>query len=237
MAILLHGLVPGHTRQRVEAPLHDLIDLGEFRVLTSAAPSQLDDLPPEGLAELALRHNAILLTYCADTAVLPLRFGTAFSTIAAASAHLRPSFAAYLRALTQTAAFREYGVRLSLQGDPAEPVVAEPRSGRDFLNRGRLIRDHRRQLGENRMTLARQLLSDLRGLSWQIKPAGAPKPDRLLDATLLLPLAQVPTLSAMITAKAAEAGRLSLDLRLTGPWPAYSFDPDHPPAPEVCHVA
>ena len=237
MTILLHGLVPRHTCQRVDAPPHEMIEVDDFRVLTSAAPPDLEDLSPDRLADLALRHNAILLAYCADTSVLPLRFGTAFSSVEAAWAHLRTTSAAHLRALTLAGTFRDYAIRLSLQRDPSEPALAEPLSGRDFLNRGRLVRDHRRLMIENRTTLALQLLSDLRAFCWQIKPAGAPNPDRLLDATLLLPPAHLPALHAMIDAKTAAAARLGLDLRFTGPWPVYSFDPDHPPVPEACHVA
>ncbi len=163
-AVLLHGLVPRQTRRQAAAPPHDMIECADFVVLASPAPCGLDDLPPNALAELALRHNAILVAYCTDGPVLPLRFGTALSSAEVAVAHLIPFAGDHRRALQSTETFREYAIRLRLLDDPPQLVLAEPRTGRDFLNMGRLVRDHRRTLAEIRTALARQLLSDLRRL-------------------------------------------------------------------------
>lgn len=239
MALLLHGLVAQRTPYRAKAPAHEFIQCLDFLALASRAPPSLDDLLPDALADLALRHNAVLVAYCAEGSVLPLRFGTAFSSAEAAASHLNTAAEFHLRALNHTGTFREYAIRLSLRNEP--PGVAEPdpvpKSGRDFLTRGRLVRDHRRSLSESRMALARELLSDLRSISWQIKAAGAPKPDRLLDATLLVPPDRIPALAALAGHCAPIAAPLGLDLRLTGPWPAYSFDPENPPVPEICDGA
>jgi hypothetical protein len=237
MAVLLHGLVPKQTLRRAGTPAHDRIACSAFDALASPAPPDLDDLPPDKLADLALHHNAVLLAYCHDGPVLPLRFGTAFSSAAAATEHLHNAADAHLRALLITGTFREYTIRLSLRADPPEPARIEPQSGRDFLSRGLQVRDHRRTISDRRTALARQLLSGLRETSWQIRAAGAPKPDRLLDATLLLPPANLPALMALSRCAGPEAANLGLDLHLSGPWPAYSFDPGNPPVPDLCHGA
>jgi hypothetical protein len=237
MAVLLHGLVPKETPHRAGSPAHNIIGCSDFDALASPAPPGLDDLPPDMLADLALHHNAVLLAYCTDGPVLPLRFGTAFSSATAAAEHLHHAAAGHLRALRITGTFREYAIRLSVLADPPEPAQIEPKSGRDFLSRGRQVRDHRRTLADRRTALALQLLSGLRDVSWQIRAAGAPKPDRLLDATLLLPPARLPALIALSGRAGPEATALGLDLHLSGPWPAYSFDPENPPVPDPCHGA
>lgn len=235
VAFLLHGLVPVGTSPRLSAATHDLIACTGFLAVTSPAPDGLHDLPPDALAALALHHNAVLLAYCTDTAVLPMRFGTAFSSINALRHHLDPASAQHQAALQRVTRFQEYTLRLQIVSDP--PVqMAQVTSGRDFLARGRAVRDHRLHLTERRRALAQNVLTDLRPITYQIEAVGSPKPERLLDIALLI---DKPRRDELVTVAARIAGltsALGLELTVTGPWPAYSFHPDVELA-ELCHGA
>lgn len=221
MALFLHGVAaPGPAP---EAPAHHIFAMGGFMALASPAPDTTDT--PEAMAEIALRHNDILAAWCRIGPVLPLRFGTVFSGPESLHTHLAAEGKRLSQALRALGDAQEYVLRLRVAGDPVLPE--EPTdSGRAFLARGRAARDLRRDLGDRRMALARQLLSEVAPLARQTSQAAAPRADRLLDAALLIDRPKAADLPD-VTARHREAARaLGLDLTLTGPWPAYGFTPE-----------
>jgi len=222
MPVFLHGLVPPDTHPQ-KAPDHRLIDCGQFSALISPVPDDVAALPPEQLAQLAIHHNAVLVAYCTTSSVLPLRFGAAFSTAEAARTHLQSQSQFHLRALTAVAGLREYTLRLTVTDDPVLPE-RRPTTGRDFLTRGRDLRDRRKMLADGRIKLVRDLREGLRPICHHVESAGTPKPDRLVDLALLIDGDQVPALTRLVAEVAPQAGPMGLDLRFTGPWPAYSFN-------------
>lgn len=225
MALFLHGIAaPGPAP---EAPAHHIFALGGFMALASPAPEASD--APEVLTEIALRHNEILAAWCRQGPVLPLRFGTVFSGAEALQAHLATEAGRLSRALAALGDAQEYVLRLRVAGDPVLPE-APAETGRAFLARGRVVRDLRRDLGDRRMALARQLLAEAQPLARQTTQAAAPRADRLLDAALLVDRACAPALPEVAARHRAQARDLGLDLTLTGPWPAYGF------TPEAAHV-
>ena len=222
MPVLLHGLIPAGSALCPDAPEHGMIACGQFAALVSPAPPGLDQLPPEAIAELALNHNAILVAYCTRCAVLPMRFGAAFSSAEIARQHVLADAVGNLRALTAVADLREYTVRLTVTGDPrvAERTVT---TGRDFLSKGRDLRDRRKTLTEGRTHLARRLLEGLHPLSHQLEAAGAARPERLIDLAILLQPDRLDHLTALASEISLAAAPLGLQLHVAGPWPAYSF--------------
>lgn len=225
-ALLLHGLVPAQTELRADAPVHQHVPCDGFTALTSTADDlgAIEDLAPDALADLALRHNAILLAYCPDTAVMPMRFGAAFSTTQMARAQLNVAASAHRKSLATLTHLREYTVWLDVAGDPPRST-ASPASGRDFLAQKRSSRDLRQALGTHRMAVAQELLTELEQFGAGLQQASAPKPGRLLGAALLIPTKRIDRLTQIATRTEAKAAPLGLALAVTGPWPAYSFDP------------
>ena len=221
MALFLHGVAaPGPTPG---APPHAVFAMGDFAALASPAPPQVDT--PEAMAEIALRHNEILAAWCRIGPVLPLRFGTVFSGAEALQTHLSTEATRLSQALAALGDAQEYVLRLRVAGDPVLPE-APADTGRAFLARGRAARDLRRDLGDRRMALARNLLTEASPLARQVSQAAAARADRLLDAALLVDRPQAASLSRLAEAHRDAALALGLDLTLTGPWPAYGFNPE-----------
>lgn len=223
----LHGIVAPGTRLDADLPRHRLLDCGPCAALISDFPPSeaLADLPPETLADLAMAHHAILTAYCDRGGVLPMRFGAVFSDEDAIRAELTTRHEGWRAAFDAARQLREYALRIAIlpDGETAVPPPAAD-SGRNHLQARRAKRDARATRAEDRARFARSILSRLEPLSVQIDPAGAPKPDRLLDCVVLLAADQVPALKECTAACAAEARALNLQLQIRGPWPPYSFD-------------
>lgn len=222
MVLFLHGLAKGAAPAM--APPHDQMEVDDLVVLTSPAPTSDS---PEALAEMAMRHNAILTAWAHRGPVLPLRFGTVFSGGEALQAHLSQSLTTLKKALEALGDAQEYVLRLRVIGEASPSARTAPdlpeTAGRAFLARGKAARDLRRDLSERRLALAQHLLTEARLLARQVSPAAAPRPDRLLDAALLIEPAEAKALTDLAQKHRAMAVELGLDLALTGPWPAYGF--------------
>lgn len=238
MALLqLHGLVPIDTVANMNARAHRLLRCDRIGALvtTLSEAFDLDDLDAEALTDWARGHHSILVAYCANGPVLPMAIGSVFSGEAAIRQVLALNQTEHLRTLGTLATVREYVVRLFLSDGPT-PVAATPDSGRAFLRVRQAKRDDRRDLKERQRACARDLARQLQDLSVQHRPAPEAKPDRLLDDVVLIRKDTVTALQALAAATAEIASELSLRLEVTGPWPAYSFDPAHPPVPEHRHA-
>jgi len=231
--VLLHGLVLSNTAIPIDSPPHDLVVCAGITALISAAPLGVRDLEPEALAELALGHHAILQAYCETVAVLPLRFGSVFSSVDTVRHHIRKSVDQITIALHKLEDMKEYTLRLTVMGDPTPPS-GPALTGRDFLARGRDLRKLRHTIADGRAALSRDLTAALHRLAVQIEPAAAARPDRVMDLAALLPAGAVASLATIAQRFGPQAQALGLDLRITGPWPAYSFKM---PEPEVCNGA
>ena len=225
--IQIHGLLSVLPPRKAAAPSHDLVATGPFIAVTSPWTLTCDagDLPTEEVAQMVLTHHGILQAYCADHALLPLRFGTVFSSIACLQETLATHAPRCADALEKLSRMREYSVQLIAQERPsASPVKAA--SGRDFLSRRQDARNDRRHLSQRRRAFCENLETRLSVLS-AIPPGSVPlKAGRLLDMTLILTQAHRSSLQELAARYAPDAQALGLDLRITGPWPAYSFDLD-----------
>ena len=233
MPVLLHGLIQSGQTRSADAPEHTLIACGPFSALVSPTPPGLTQLPPQAIAELALKHHAILVAYCTTCAVLPLRFGAAFSSVGVVRQHVLADAAGNLRALTAVADLCEYTVRLTVFLEP--PLVGRTvTTGREFLLKGLELRDRRKTVTAGRTDLARRLMEGLNPLTRQMEAAGTTKPERLIDLAILLQPARLDQLMALASEVAAAAAPLGLQVDVKGPWPAYSFKPEQS---AVCHGA
>lgn len=221
----LHGILPSEVPQRTDAPDHRLLACGPHLAIVSDShdPVAFEALPPEHVARWALTHNAILCSYCSDHALLPMRVGTVFLNEDAIRREVAAHSHRFTDALTALSDLREYTLRISVSDimPPPSPATA---TGRNHLRLGRSNHDARQSQDVARHHFARSALAELDTMALQVEPAGAPKPDRLLDCVALLPKAAVPSLHSMAQRLSDPADALSLLLTVTGPWPAYSFD-------------
>jgi len=294
-ALILHGLVPADTEPPEGAPPHERIPAGRLVGLATACPHRGPGDAPDAAMSAILAHNALLAAFAAAGDVLPVRYGTAFSSRAALAAHLAEHEGDYVSAVAPIAGAREWGVRASLRapgqaaeespsaraeadgasggfagqerreapraGDPggirdrsgaaarrasspddggactarrdsraadtaagldAGAVPIADGSGRAFLAQRRDRRLRRASVVAARARWASDLAERLGDLGRGVLPR-PPKPDRLVDLAILVPVAAEEALHAALAEAAASAAPLGLRLSLSGPWPAYSF--------------
>ncbi len=233
---LLHGLLTAKDGQLMAVadgvPAHRLCQVGDFVAIVSLAKHDLTDpeLPPEALAEAALDHNAILMSYSVDRTILPIRFGAAFFDDDAIWRHLSdPQQAMGAKAqFARLEGLQEFAVYVLLSGDPAPPEPGpSPDCGRAFLQKRAQLRTTRRAMTERRSEFATQFTGALKEVTADLR-TGPGRPDRLCDLAVLIDRSDASHLDRTIAAFATDAATLGLALRKTGPWPAYSFVADAP---------
>jgi hypothetical protein len=191
----------------------------------------------DAVSRCAVAHSAVV-AYCARrTPVLPLRLLTLFSSDARALARVRGRRAAIARRLERLAGRAEWGIqaRLAAGGGPAgrragataRRETARLAPGTRFLELRRRQRETARDLAEGARTAAAALY---RALARHADAARrrAPvstdgRPALLLDAAFLVPASGAPRFREIVRLQTARAADRGLQIRLTGPWPPYSF--------------
>ncbi|MDX8348467.1 GvpL/GvpF family gas vesicle protein [Cognatiyoonia sp. IB215446] len=219
----LHGLVPSTSARNADAPAHRLFRCDSLGALVSGLCADFDFDNPDDLESYAKLHHNILLAYCAQGPVLPMAIGSVFSSEHALSAALAQRQPEHLRALDAISKMGEYAVQVV----PKEQFVSSnhvPLTGREFLRARKVKRDERRDLKVRQIVFTRDLMAQLQKLSLKECPATA-KPGRLLDQTILIGNDAVSKLRELATVSHQSACDLSLEFKVTGPWPPYSFDP------------
>lgn len=87
----------------------------------------------ERLMQAVLHHDQVIQAIFQQTPLLPLRFGTQFTSAAVLLAHLQAEADTYLDRLAQLAGKAEYTLRLIPQPMPKEPVELSTAKGRDYF--------------------------------------------------------------------------------------------------------
>ena len=100
----VHGIIEKGAKHQETAPAHWLVSFHDFDALVSASPLCADtaNVPHDLLAAAAMDHHRVLLAYCRDFALLPLRFGAVFSgqnALAGTMQRHREGYAEALRVL------------------------------------------------------------------------------------------------------------------------------------------
>ncbi|PJI91430.1 gas vesicle protein GvpL/GvpF [Yoonia maricola] len=234
----LHGLVPAHTQPQPSAADHEILPCGPVSALISTiAHLDMDEeLSPDVLATWAVKHNAILTAYCADTTVVPMAIGAVFSDRSAIAAELNADMDAHIAALRVLRDVQEFTVQLT-GTDMPKPEAAPAASGRDFLHRQRGRRDRRHNLQRDRQAFAQDILHQLQTPTLQITPSTCSKPNKLLNCIVLIAKSDITQLRHMARNMHDMALDLGLDLVITGPWPPYSSAVLRPTLPEDQNVA
>lgn len=206
------------------------------------AASRLQDLAWVG--PRACRHEAVVESVMRQSPVLPLRFGTIFSSWGRLEAVLLAHHAAISRFLTQVADQEEWSVKglldrpmakqefysrkLAVEGKHLAPLSP----GRRYFLESRLRREAEEELGHWLSTVCRKLARDLRDFGADLRERQVrlvtgenQYQEMIFNWAFMIPKALVPDFLARIDAAGARLAKTGMVLDCSGPWPPYSFSP------------
>lgn len=208
------------------------------------AEARLRDL--NWLGPRAVRHEAVIELVMAQGPVLPLRFGSLFSSDASVKAWLAAETATIAAFFAESAAFEEWSLKGWLAAAQAEAALLadDPRAkrlpaspGARYLLEQKLRQDIAKSVRSWARGVEPQVLAALSGLVARTRALRALAGDVsgrseevMFHQALLVPKLRRQELTDKVTELAAELQERGLTLELTGPWPLYSFVPALAPA-------
>ena len=225
----IDGVPPGVGDRQSDLIRHEDLGLVAHEVdLADLARLNEPSADPGQLAELAQRHDRVVRAAMeAATAVLPFRLGTVLADRQSARQFLVERWEDLRRGLGRLTNCEEWGVTVRAEGS-SEPQQTRSgstpdRPGTAYLTRRRQQLDDAESRRRTRSARAAEIDEALHELS--VDSAHGPKRGVtvLLDETYLV---RRPETSAFLDAVDRCGARLcgeGIELRLTGPWPPYSF--------------
>ena len=236
-SVYLYAVVPAHTTVAPPYPDVRLVEAGDVGVIvgtTDVGPSTRINDPesdPEELAELARRHDAVVRGVMATAdSVLPFRLATVLADEDAVGAFATQHAMELSEQLDHLAGTQEWGVRVSESPPssapvrPQQPDQAEDRPGTAYLRRRRDAIEESKRRGGERAEATAATADHLGSLALE-RVAGTCGGTTLLDESYLVRDAQADRFMDAAHRAAEDLQALDLRLRLTGPWPPYSFAP------------
>jgi hypothetical protein len=175
----------------------------------------------------AAHHQVIETLADAGAIVIPCRLFTLFSNDDTAMATFREARAALTRAFDRVRGRQEWVLRISKADTPrTPPPAASPGAvtGTNFLQ---AKADARREAAARATRIKEDVAAAFEALE-QLADAAKTRPvdgngTLLLDAAYLVPASRVEAMRETLTRRAERLLRDGCQVRLTGPWPAYSF--------------
>jgi hypothetical protein len=192
----------------------------------------------EWVSRAAIAHEAVVESFIASPAVLPMKLFTIFSSDARAIAHLARQRPQLQAVAARVQGHREWGIRVVLDRAGAVTAAAPLRSNRrpadatasgaGYLQRkkaqhdavGDLARRAHEVVTDLYDRLARAATQATRRAATTMPPPGAPL---LLDAAYLVPTTRSRTFQSTAARQARALKPRGYVVTLTGPWPPYSF--------------
>ncbi len=185
----------------------------------------------------AVSHSAVVAHCARRYPTLPMRLFTLFASDTRAAAAVRRRGSAMAKGLGRVAGRAEWGVQVrpDAAGGPAarqarataRRETAELSPGTRFLERRRRHREAHRELAVGARAAAGALYRALAGHADEARQrplvSADGRPALLLDAAFLVPTARAARFRQAVRALASGAADRGLRVRLTGPWPPYSF--------------
>ena len=260
-ATYAYCVVANATRPRPKRKVARLPGMGPVRLLDvdrglylAVADAPLDRYGEaainRGLGDLdwvsraAIAHEAVVESFIGETAVLPMKLFTIFTSDERALTHVRGERQRILAVSKRVANQHEWGVRVIL--DRARAVRARTSttkaadrstsantvsSGIAYLTRKKARRDDTVELAEHARETVAALYDRLasrssaakRKAAGELPVAGGPL---LLDAAFLVPRSRAKSFQSLMASEAKSLARQGYGLTLTGPWPPYSFVQD-----------
>ena len=258
-ATYLFCVIAAARRPRVPAKTRSLPGLGPVRILdvddgtylvVADAPLSRysEDAINRGLADLewvsraAVAHESVIESFVDETAILPMKLFTIFTSDARALEHMAQQRTRIASLVKRVANNQEWGVRLLLDRTSAERAsvssigkrrAAAPAgaSGLAYLTRKKAQRDAVAELASRAREIvagvydrleARSKLAKRRAAS-QLPVKGGPL---LLDAAFLVPKARAASFKALAAREARTLAKQGYALAVSGPWPPYTFVQD-----------
>jgi hypothetical protein len=191
----------------------------------------------DAVSRCAVAHSAVIAHCARRDPALPLRLLTLFSSDARALTEVRRRRRSLERRLTHVAGRAEWGVQARFDaargrsarraGAAARPAAPAEGPGRRFLERRRRQRHETRELAADARAAAGSLYRALARHAddaRQRPPVSVDgQPALLLDAAFLVERTRVGAFRHAVRTHAARVAEHGLRVRLTGPWPPYSF--------------
>jgi hypothetical protein len=200
----------------------------------SAISSGLANL--DWVSRVAVAHEAVVESFVASKAVLPMKLFTIFKTDERAFEHVRSQGARIAGLVKRVANQQEWGIRVvldrTLGAVAAKKRTAAARStGASYLAQKKAQRDASKELASRARDTVASLFdrlaaraSDAKRRSASELPAqGGPL---LLDAAFLVPRARGTAFRSLAARESKALARQGYGLTLSGPWPPYTFVQD-----------
>jgi hypothetical protein len=206
------------------------------------AEARLQDL--DWVGPLVWRHEAVVEGVMRRSPVLPMRFGTIFSSWERLKQAMDEHHDAIVQFLDQVADKAEWAVKGFLNRARAQQVLFSRKQTEDaerlallspghrYLQEQRLRSEAEKELGRWVPGVCRRLLLELRGLAAdscerQVLPLTGDNRDleMVCNWAFLVPQAAVDDFKARVDAVNAGLDRQGLVFVCTGPWPPYTFSP------------
>jgi hypothetical protein len=242
---LVEAGMDGHSRVRfchfaaATAVISEL-PLDEFR--GPSADARMQDLAWVG--PRACRHEQVIEAIMAYSPVLPVPFGTLFSSVGGLQQFIRTHAPAISRFLVQAADQEEWAVKGFLVKKQAEQSVlreelathadqlAALSPGKRYIEEQRLQKEAAKNVSGRLQVICRTLAEDLRQQSsgfekrrildlGEAKDGGTP----IFNWAFLLPKNAVERFREQVRVAGESHAAEGLRLELSGPWPPYSFAP------------
>ncbi len=239
------GLSAGSTLARlVQADLAAVtccVDLDEWT--GPEAEARLRDL--SWLGPRAVRHEAVIELAMAGGPVLPLRFGSLFSSAASVLTWLAAGATVINAFLDESEQLEEWSLKgwldvpraeaARLAADPRYQALPASRGARYLLEQklrhdiAKSVRSWARGVEQRILTELRELLARTRTLRALSGEVSGRTDEVMFHQALLVPKQRRQELDDRLTLLATELSAQGLALELTGPWPQYSFVPNLTP--------
>lgn len=241
-------MIAAPRRPRATRARRGLADTGPVRLLDVEAGLFLAvaDAPPDrygeaaiarGLRDLdwvsraAVAHEAVIESFGATTAVLPMKLFTIFSSDDRALAHVRGERARIAAVVKRVRNHQEWGVRVALdrsQTAAGKKAQSRDRSGTAYLARKKAQRDAAIERTEHARETVAELYDRLSARASDSTRRSAGEPPMasgplLLDAAFLVPRSRAKAFQALVAREARRLAGRGYGLTLSGPWPPYSF--------------
>jgi len=221
MTLMLIGIVPAGTPSPAGLPDHCTIPSGPWTGLALSLPEEIDLAGEEGTIRFARARHEILCCYAASADVLPVAAGGGFANADAVARRIADDAERIASLHARLAGYVEYALAIDV-GPDVTPAVAAG-SGRDHLRQRARMRDQRGARGEGRRSFVERLGRDIGGRAAASRTVAGRSAPRLARIDMLLRREDIAPCAAALSERLPEAGTLSLNLSLTGPYPPFSF--------------
>ena len=197
---------------------------------------KLSDL--DWVSRAAVAHEAVVESFIDQRAVLPMKLFTIFTSDDRALDQVRGDRRRFDAMVKRVANHIEWGVRVTYvrtgakrvglrRASPSKPA----RTGVSYLSRKKAQRDAAVELAEHARETVAELYDRLaarsrlakRRMASDLPAQGGPL---LLDGAFLVPRSRATGFRALVTREARRLGRFGYQVRVSGPWPPYTFVKD-----------